>query len=94
MMLSTTETGYETQEAQINISYETSGVPEGITLALKDQSTGELYFLDGTSIEAIIPAKGGLGILKVTIQIILKWEMHSSDYMYASDGLCRAGNYS
>ena len=61
MMLSTTETGYETQEAQINISYETSEVPEGITLALKDQSTGELYFLDGTSIEATIPAKGGFG---------------------------------
>ena len=50
MMLEVTETGYETQEAEIDISYE---VPEGIMLALRDNSTGDMMYLEGSSIRNI-----------------------------------------
>ena len=58
MMLEATETGYETQEAQVSISYDLSHLPEGITLALKDNLTGEMIYLEGASSATSLPSKG------------------------------------
>ncbi|MFL3008433.1 MAG: LamG-like jellyroll fold domain-containing protein [Candidatus Neomarinimicrobiota bacterium] len=58
MMLEATETGYETQEAQVSISYDLFQLPEGITLALKDNLTGEMIYLEGSSSEISLPSKG------------------------------------
>ena len=58
MMLEATETGYETQEAQVSISYDLSQLPEGVTLALKDNLTGDMIYLEGFSSEISLPSKG------------------------------------
>ncbi len=58
MMLEATETGYETQEAEIDISYDLSQLPEGIMLALRDNSTGDMMYLEGSSLETSLQSKG------------------------------------
>ena len=58
MMLEVTETGYETQEAEIDISYDLSQLPEGIMLALRDNSTGDMMYLEGSSLETSLQSKG------------------------------------
>ena len=58
MMLEVTETGYETQEAEIEISYDLSQLPEGIMLALRDNSTGDMMYLEGSSLETSLQSKG------------------------------------
>jgi len=58
MMLEVMETGYETQEAEVDISYDLSQLPEGIILALRDNSTDEMMYLEGSSLETSLQSKG------------------------------------
>ena len=60
MMLEVTETGYETQEAEIDISYDLSQLPEGIMLALRDNSTGDMMYLEGSSLKHLYKVKEAL----------------------------------
>ena len=42
----------------VSISYDLSQLPEGITLALKDNLTGDMIYLEGASSAISLPSKG------------------------------------
>ena len=60
MMLSPTEDGYETQAEQVNLSWDVTNLPAGITLELNNNITGQNINLTGyPSANINLPSKGG-----------------------------------
>jgi hypothetical protein len=60
MMLEPSDVGYETQQSQVNMSWDMSNLPEGINVALQNNVTGYMVNLDGyPSMNITLPSKGG-----------------------------------
>ena len=57
MMLEVTKRDMK-HKAEIDISYDLSQLPEGIMLALRDNSTGDMMYLEGSSLETSLQSKG------------------------------------
>ena len=63
MMLSPTEDGYETQAEQINLTWDVTNLPAGISLELKNNITGQNINLTGyPSANINLPSKGGFSM--------------------------------
>jgi hypothetical protein len=63
MMLSPTEDGYETQAEQVNLTWDVTNLPAGITLELKNNITGQNINLTGyPSANINLPSKGGFSM--------------------------------
>ena len=59
MMLNPTDDGYETQAGQVNLTWDITNLPEGITLELKNNITGQNINLTGYPSASInLPSKG------------------------------------
>ena len=63
MMLSPTEDGYETQAEQVDLTWDVTNLPAGITLELKNNITGQNINLTGyPSANINLPSKGGFSM--------------------------------
>ena len=60
MMLNPTDDGYETQAEQVNLTWDITNLPEGMSLALVNNGTGQTINLYGyPSANVNLPSKGG-----------------------------------
>ncbi|MDP6169470.1 MAG: glycine-rich protein [Candidatus Marinimicrobia bacterium] len=60
MLLAPTEEGYETQSEQVNLAWDITDLPEGISLSLINNMTGQTVNLYGyPSANVALPSKGG-----------------------------------
>mgnify|MGYP000926190797 CR=1 FL=1 len=60
MLLAPTEEGYETQSEQVNLTWDITDLPEGISLSLVNNMTGQTVNLYGyPSANITLPSKGG-----------------------------------
>jgi hypothetical protein len=60
MLLSPDDDGYETQEGQVNLTWDITNLPEGMSLALVNNTTGQTINLYGyPSANINLPSKGG-----------------------------------
>ena len=99
MMLEPSDTGYETQQSQVNMSWDMSNLPEGINVALQNNVTGYMVNLDGSAMNLTLLSKGGFelnGDLMETYPEVGESQFTliiTTDFASSDDELTTANNF-